>query len=1574
MPIITFPVLENGVWVTKTADLSQLSDYDPNIRDPDNSTTSYLPPTPDLGLLSKTIIRSPAVNNILPARVRHKSLDDVVFVGEDFIQVKQIHSGGVLEHIATKSDFGSKIWASRVLGPSLQPKDARNRNWENQSLSSEDLVYEDADFDDPMDLDTEQQSLPPQILALTLESQQLCFVFVRQMPDGSHEFRQMTIPLPTSLDYLKTIGRHLATDPRCRAMAVGAIEGSFTIYQTRQVCQLQEDPTKDVRNWCPIQAQQILKVNGVILNMDFLYPSSTDDEHVILVLIVSRNGRLQILSYAWDFTDGLEENPEDTKIETIEEAQYQSPLLLIPIRNRRDFFLICEHGAFIYTNVLTRDASMDSFENFPQAPIYPGTSKKAPLWTNWARPVRRYHYLPEGQTEFYRGSEELDFVYLLREDGAVTYLLLEGSDRHAITIANTADCRGHFNAAFASPPLSYNDPDILIAAGSASDGCLRRIGNFYRPEGQDERRLEYFQAYLLSPIWNWSPATDITSSNTHNLQGSIPRSHPAVFVTSGRQPYGMVAELHSGIDASPVVSIFDGDVATTAMPTNIWPLPDSTEPVIVEQGTSEHVTVKPDMAELGSGDLDSGDTGPTLPNAPNQNSTQPSTVERGPVMLVSYPTHSRLLSVHLQQSQWRISDVESPLLDALSPTIWAGSPSDGYFLQATQAEVRIIGTPGGVYDLNDVIVHPSGSMILAASFNRHLAALVIISYDEYRYCMEVWLFGKESDGTLTCEKAEDLLVVPTEPTCLTTHEIDGTLLIVVATTSGTLLLSTWRGSHGFSKLTAYPIIQQEAAKSLSQDLEASLGFSSNSIGSVCESVVVLTTNDAVSRARTIHLLCGLRDGKVCSSPVLKPDDRDGRPSTIGIRLGQWTCVSMGITAVKLRLEHEDSASSALAYNESDLCTVTIDPDDSGRLHIESVLLKDDLGAYLQSGPIAACASIPNNGSSTKLDFAGALICFSGHALHIQKINYSSTTIPRRLPLESSPYRMMFCDWLRLFVIVGTKITTRQAQGSTPRKHNVEIRRATRGVLEFLRPETRLVGPSNSNVNDKIATNGSKYQYCGTFELLKGERIFCLTQWTHQRGEGSKYGLILVGTGASDATSPREGRLLFIEAALNQSGEVTCKIKKQVQHSSPVRAIAVFQRNYFICGVGKSLRMYAYEEQEKKLWRVGETELSSPIVHITTEPPFVHVSTLEDSCCSLHVVIQDNIPKFAIMALDHMARNSLTHLPLQIQLPRSVRVHSTAPSQTDPVRVGNTSQNQTDKLSLLLASDQENNIVGLHQRRAIRDPSNDDASMDQEELARPHSNTAPLLFTAGLSRSITRLHQAQHLRAPWKPQLADLPGILENNIIGCATDGTVVSLSLLSEAALKLLRFVYELYDDYEKDRKEQEVGTRWDGNTLNEMEQAARKQMKHTRIDYMALAVGSQREGDKYKRNHHINGDFLTRMIEQGSRELLVRIILGQKEETPEEMKMEADRIFGDTESDDAGSPSQAASASSFSFPDTSVRTSRFSDRPDRRIRELVELVRNLAQEDEVRNVQRWEGDLITVTLRYLKDILEPII
>ena len=322
MPAITFPALENGEWVTRTIDLHQLSARNPKTQVSTVNASDSLPSTPTLGLLSKTVIRSPVVNQILPACLRHKKSNDVVFVGEDFIHVRQILLKGGIEHIATKHDFGAKIWACRVLGRPSQPKDIRIKNWANRVISDEDLETAYGEPDDPMDVDHSEQDLPPQVLVLTLETQELLFVSLHLMPDRSYKFRQTGVPLPTSLDYLEALGRHLAVDPRSKAIAVGALEGSFAIYQTKEVSQLRGDISRGLQNRCLIKAQQTIKVNGVILQMDFLYPGPTDDEYVVLVLVVARNGRTQIHSYAWDFSNGLEERPEDTRIEKLDGGEY----------------------------------------------------------------------------------------------------------------------------------------------------------------------------------------------------------------------------------------------------------------------------------------------------------------------------------------------------------------------------------------------------------------------------------------------------------------------------------------------------------------------------------------------------------------------------------------------------------------------------------------------------------------------------------------------------------------------------------------------------------------------------------------------------------------------------------------------------------------------------------------------------------------------------------------------------------------------------------------------------------------------------------------------------------------------------------------------------------------------------------------------------------------------------------------------------------------------------------------------------------------------------------------------------
>ena len=387
----------------------------------------------------------------------------------------------------------------------------------------------------------------------------------------------------------------------------------------------------------------------------------------------------------------------------------------------------------------------------------------------------------------------------------------------------------------------------------------------------------------------------------------------------------------------------------------------------------------------------------------------------------------------------------------------------------------------------------------------------------------------------------------------------------------------------------------------------------------------------------------------------------------------------------------------------------------------------------------------------------------------------------------------------------------------------------------------------------------------------------------------------------------------------------------------------------------------------RLRRVGEKELSSDVVHITTETHFVHVSTLEDSICVFHVVVENGTPHFTTVGLDHLARSGLTHLPLRTQLPKSDRLNALPNSHSD---LGESASDTGGKASLLLVSDQENNLVGLQLRCAIQGSVDNSISGNEEELVRPLTNTAPLLFTASLPRSITRLHQAPNLRPPWMPQCTDLAGILEDSIIGSATDGTIFNFSLLSEAGLNLLRFLSDLYENYERDKKEAENGMRWDGTTLSEREQAARNHLRSGAEDGN-LFVGTQRDKDRFKHKHHIDGDLLTRMIEGGSK-MLRQMILGQTEETSANIKHEEESV-----SDLAEFKADVMDQTPPSFPDPvfdpSHERPKYSKRPDRLISELAELVKDLIKEDDT-DTQRWDGDLITVTVRYLKDILEPIV
>jgi hypothetical protein len=103
-------VFVDNEWVTRTVDayqfMAQARDSDSEMPEAVAETTLQVP---ELGILSRTLFTSPLFKHVRPAYIRHKDHNDIVLIGEDAVQLKEIHDYGRLRHVATKSDFKGRI-------------------------------------------------------------------------------------------------------------------------------------------------------------------------------------------------------------------------------------------------------------------------------------------------------------------------------------------------------------------------------------------------------------------------------------------------------------------------------------------------------------------------------------------------------------------------------------------------------------------------------------------------------------------------------------------------------------------------------------------------------------------------------------------------------------------------------------------------------------------------------------------------------------------------------------------------------------------------------------------------------------------------------------------------------------------------------------------------------------------------------------------------------------------------------------------------------------------------------------------------------------------------------------------------------------------------------------------------------------------------------------------------------------------------------------------------------------------------------------------------------------------------
>lgn len=683
------------------------------------------PPPPTLGLLTRTVVKSPIIKAIIPARIRHRTKNDVIFVYDDAVVIKEVLGGERIEEdpftnislddVNIKKDFDSSIQAAKIIGLPRKPKIPRfpGKFWGDHSPQS------------PLETKPEpfqENEIPPQILVLSLASRVLVFLFAYYDVHDTVHFVSSTQPLPAQIQLSEELGVHMAVDPHSRAMAVGAYENRVTVYALKNMDRLRSEVQRsgslNAANFMPIRQEYHLKVDGSILKMDFLHPSNGDEHHVILLLIVSKGNKSRLVRVEWDCRSNLSEI--DQKPGQVLPHPERLPLLLIPLTYGTAFALVCEDQIVVYKNILTGMASgqICRLEHY-EPPEEPGNSKSLPIWTQWARPMRPVD----------RCKPNMDNIYLCREDGVVRYIdIREDSDPMITSNYKAGILNANVGNAFATLDLGDESNDLLVAAGEMGDG-----GMWY---SKPREPLE-----LAGTIRNWTPLKDLTITpstlpfrRSTKVEAASTASTERFFAFSGRGPRnGVIIEVRIGTEAVKIGPSIDIEGLAEKGIDKIWALPD--------------------QSNIGVYLMVSHSTGTELILLPSANDQDP------------------------QLS----SDIEELDLDV--KTIAAGSTAEGSIIQVTSTSINAIAQEHGILPFKSRLTNTT---ITAASFltipMRTTVLLTVVQKEDGSY-LHHGHFGCQNGHIAFAELGEPILLC-SEVSVVSLHWVNDRITAFVGTLAG----------------------------------------------------------------------------------------------------------------------------------------------------------------------------------------------------------------------------------------------------------------------------------------------------------------------------------------------------------------------------------------------------------------------------------------------------------------------------------------------------------------------------------------------------------------------------------------------------------------------------------------------------------------------------------------------------------------------------------------------------------------------------------------------------------------------
>lgn len=247
-------------------------------------------------------------------------------------------------------------------------------------------------------------------------------------------------------------------------MAVAGSENVFAVYALRTASELRTQALNG-ETMRPIEYERYLHIQGVIHKMEFLFPAANDPDHIILLLLVVRNGTTRMHVYEWVAGQNLTDIRSNNKKGHYFNEEYKMPLLLIPLTIHSAFLMVCEQSIGLCKNLLegTPDLENVNIGSERRTPLHVGLGR--PLWTSWTRPTRSSHY-----------AKNHDDIYIAREDGLVKFLEIDTTEFvNANMIVDGFE--NNIGTAFASldstfPGAAGSMGDIIIAGGDSCPGGI----------------------------------------------------------------------------------------------------------------------------------------------------------------------------------------------------------------------------------------------------------------------------------------------------------------------------------------------------------------------------------------------------------------------------------------------------------------------------------------------------------------------------------------------------------------------------------------------------------------------------------------------------------------------------------------------------------------------------------------------------------------------------------------------------------------------------------------------------------------------------------------------------------------------------------------------------------------------------------------------------------------------------------------------------------------------------------------------------------------------------------------------